>query len=133
MAIHRKTIEERALRRCEYCLAPQNITGYSFHIEHIVPRAKGGKNELSNFALACASCNFSKADHLTGYDNKSGKEERLFNPRKDKWREHFRFSRAELKIIGKSAIGRATENRLQLNGQKQIEARELWTELEIYP
>jgi 5-methylcytosine-specific restriction endonuclease McrA len=43
--------------KCAYCR--ENITGTP-HIDHIMPKALGGSNELSNLQLTCATCNFSK-------------------------------------------------------------------------
>ena len=36
-------------------------------------------------------------------------------------------------VKGKTAIGRATESRLKMNQQRQVDARELWVELHFYP
>ncbi|HWF18458.1 MAG TPA: HNH endonuclease [Verrucomicrobiae bacterium] len=132
MPAQRESIEKRALWRCEYCHAPQHVTGYNFHLEHIVPRGKGGSDHHSNRALACANCNFSKSNHLSAPDPKNGRLERLFNPRSDKWQEHFAFSRATLKISGKTSIGRATVTLLRMNSERQLEARALWVELQVY-
>ncbi|MDX1950821.1 MAG: HNH endonuclease [Verrucomicrobiota bacterium] len=117
---------------CEYCHAPEEVTGYAFHIEHIHPRVKDGVNEIENYALSCMPCNRAKSYHITGKDLKSGKEERLFNPRQDKWADHFKI-RDKLYVCGKTAIGRATENRLQLNQPRQLEARKLWKEIKLFP
>ena len=131
-SIH-ETVRQRAAARCEYCKAPEVVAGYAFHLEHIRPRAKGGSNALTNYALSCASCNQFKSDHTTGTDPRTRRTERLFNPRLDNWSEHFVFSRNKLRIRGKTPIGRATENRLQLNNKRQIEARALWVQLKLYP
>lgn len=32
------------------------------HIDHIIPRAKGGEDEVSNFEFACSTCNYAKRD-----------------------------------------------------------------------
>jgi HNH endonuclease len=133
MSAQREFIQKRARWRCEYCCAPQEVTGYNFHVEHILPRGKGGKTNHSNCALACANCNFSKSNHLTAPDPKTGKQERLFNPRSDEWEDHFVFHRANLKISGKTPTGRATVTLLQMNSVRQLEARALWVELQVYP
>ena len=39
-----------------YC----GITDGPFHVDHIVPRVKGGPDTLDNLVVACASCNLSK-------------------------------------------------------------------------
>ena len=87
----RKEVEKRARHQCEYCQAPQNICAYTFHIEHILPRSKGGLDKLSNYALACFYCNNSKGAHTTGHDPETGEDVPLFHPRKDKWEEHFKW------------------------------------------
>jgi 5-methylcytosine-specific restriction endonuclease McrA len=43
-------------RRCTYC-GKENLP---LQIEHIVPRAKGGSNRVSNLCLSCEKCNLAK-------------------------------------------------------------------------
>ncbi|MFI7608745.1 HNH endonuclease [Micromonospora sp. NPDC049366] len=43
-------------RRCGYCL------GVATTVDHIVPRARGGRNTWQNTISACYSCNQRKAD-----------------------------------------------------------------------
>jgi 5-methylcytosine-specific restriction endonuclease McrA len=52
----REYVLEKWERKCAYC-AKENI---ALQIEHIVPRAKGGSDRLSNLALACEKCNLAK-------------------------------------------------------------------------
>jgi 5-methylcytosine-specific restriction endonuclease McrA len=52
----REYLLEKWKRRCAYC-AKENIP---LQVEHIVARAKGGSNRVSNLALACSSCNQAK-------------------------------------------------------------------------
>lgn len=47
----------RQAGRCAICgfpLSPQ------MHIDHIIPRAKGGSNAMRNLQLVCARCNIKK-------------------------------------------------------------------------
>lgn len=48
--------------RCAYCgiTVFWDIVG-DVHIDHVVPLARGGANDLSNLAIACADCNLSKS------------------------------------------------------------------------
>jgi 5-methylcytosine-specific restriction endonuclease McrA len=60
----KQKVRLRAKGRCEYCLAPEDVAGYTFHIEHIKPRKEGGRDQLSNYALACGLCNLRKGASL---------------------------------------------------------------------
>lgn len=52
----RRLTFERDGHRCQYCASCDG----PFHIDHIVPRASGGRNRLENVCVACARCNTSK-------------------------------------------------------------------------
>jgi 5-methylcytosine-specific restriction endonuclease McrA len=52
----REYLLEKWQRRCAYC-AKEHVP---LQIEHIVPRAKGGSNRVSNLTLACEPCNRAK-------------------------------------------------------------------------
>ncbi len=105
VAALRLRIEKRARWRCEYCHAPQKVSGYRFHLEHILPRAVGGPDAFGNRALACATCNLAKADKTLGIDPRTHEIIDLFNPREQAWDEHFRWSKNRQTIIGKTPTG----------------------------
>ena len=129
----REIVELRAGSRCEYCRAPQPATGIRYHLEHVFPESLGGTDDVDNLALACPTCNFYKSNHLLGRDEEGTASRPLFNPRKDRWHEHFEFDPATLRLKGKTPEARGTINRLRMNQAIQIEARRHWVELEIYP
>ena len=129
----REFVTERAESRCEYCRAPQIVTGANYHIEHIVPRALGAADDPANYALACITCNGHKSAHIIGNDPETSGNIPLFDPRRDRWAQHFRFVPKSLEVRGLTPKGRATVARLQMNEPRQIEARQLWVELGIYP
>lgn len=52
----REYLLEKWGRKCTYC-GKENSP---LQIEHIVPRAKGGSNRVSNLCLACEKCNLAK-------------------------------------------------------------------------
>jgi hypothetical protein len=133
MAIDREAIRQRASRRCEYCLAPEVITAYTFHVEHIVPSTLGGSDEITNLAYSCVMCNLHKQAFIRAKDPKSKCTVRLFHPRLDSWQNHFRISVRTAQISGRTAIGRATVSRLKLNSPAQTEARSLWIQCGLYP
>jgi 5-methylcytosine-specific restriction endonuclease McrA len=52
----REYLLEKWDRTCAYCGA----TGFPLQVEHIVPRARGGTDRVSNLCLACEPCNIRK-------------------------------------------------------------------------
>jgi hypothetical protein len=130
---HYPRIAEQAVHRCEYCHAPENVFNSSFEVEHILPVSQGGADEEANLALACRICNLYKADFMTGYDEETQSDVRLFHPRQDNWDDHFYADSETGLIMGRTPIGRATIHRLQINSPRQITARQLWTLLGLFP
>ncbi len=112
--------------RCGYCLTDQKISGGQMHIEHIIPLSKGGTSDMSNLWLACAWCNSFKGVRTRAEDPLTKKYVTLFNPREQKWPEHFRWSDDGLHVIGLTAVGRATVTALQMNNEFIVPARRLW-------
>jgi hypothetical protein len=126
-------VRERAKSRCEYCRAPEIITGGSFEVDLIVPQASSGGDEPENLALCCKSCNIRKGDHISGIDPESREETLLFNPRQDTWNEHFDFDAGRFLLLGRTPRGRATIDQLRMNTSYQIEARKYWVQAGLYP
>ena len=125
--MRRSPVARRAKGRCEYCRAPEEICAYTFHVEHIIPRSRGGVDDATNGALSCWSCNSAKSNHLTGMDPGTGREEPLFHPRQQRWEEHFVLSADLLHVHGRTPVGRATVARLRMNDPRfQPQARALW-------
>jgi 5-methylcytosine-specific restriction endonuclease McrA len=54
----REYLLEKWERRCAYC----QKTGIPLQVEHIVPKARGGSNRVTNLALACEPCNQQKGN-----------------------------------------------------------------------
>ena len=129
----RDRMEDRAGRRCEYCLAPQDACGYHFHLEHIIPAMRGGTDEEANRALACASCNLAKSDRVSALDPLTGAETPLFHPRSQNWREHFRWNEDQRTLTGLTAVGRATVSGLDLNSELRQTARSFWFAAGLLP
>lgn len=126
-------VARRAAHRCEYCHAPEAVFNFPFEVEHIRPRAAGGADEEGNLALACRSCNIYKADHLSGFDELTRGEVRLFHPQLDVWTEHFAAEAGTGEIRGLTEIGRATVARLRMNRPAQLAARLQWARLGLFP
>ncbi len=101
-------VREDAQYRCGYCLSPHHLVMARLEIEHIIPRSRGGSDDISNLWLACPICNGHKSNKVSGIDPETGDLVPLFNPRIQNWFDHFRWSEDGLRIIGLTPTGRAT-------------------------
>jgi hypothetical protein len=117
-----RIVEARAGQRCEYCRMHQALQGATFHIEHIVPRSRGGPAHPSNLAFACPGCNLHKSDRVEVPDPDSDAIARLFNPRTDGWSDHFRWE--GYRVVGLTTLGRATVFALDLNHPRRVLIRQ---------
>jgi 5-methylcytosine-specific restriction endonuclease McrA len=121
-AASRAAVRTRAENRCEYCQRPQSTSPlFPLQIEHVIPRKHRGSDDADNLALACAECNLHKGSDLTGIDPDSGQLTPLFNPRRDRWEQHFEWD--GLCIVGLSAVGRTTVELLRLNAPARLRVR----------
>jgi hypothetical protein len=118
----RRLVEERAKYRCEYCLLPANLSFFSHEIDHIIAEKHGGKTEANNLAYTCWRCNRYKGTDLGSFDPQTGDFCFLFNPRTQKWLEHFEFN--NFHMLGLTPVGRTTAKLLQFNNDERIEERE---------
>lgn len=114
-------VRSRAGGRCEYCRTPQDIWKLPFHIEHVIALKHKGPTILGNLALACPHCNLHKGTDLSGIDSGSRNIVPLFNPRHQRWSEHFKVDGDQL--IGLTPEGRASVAVLQLNESLLVDIR----------
>jgi hypothetical protein len=103
----------RAKGCCEYCRLPCSMLVVPCEIDHIIAIKHRGPTEADNLALACFYCNSAKGPNIAGRDPESGRLTRLFDPRGDRWLEHFDWSHAQL--IGRTDVGRTTIDVLRIN------------------
>ncbi len=99
----------------------RSVSAFSHHADHIIALKHGGKTELDNLAWACFQCNTNKGSDLTTFDPETHTLVQLFNPRLQQWEEHFEIQAAL--ILGKTTVGRATIQLLQMNHADQVETR----------
>ncbi|NET32010.1 MAG: HNH endonuclease [Cyanothece sp. SIO1E1] len=133
-----EAVRKRAQFRCEYCHYPELLSSAPLSIDHIQPQSLGGSDNLGNLALACRRCNERRYNFTTGIDPETKTEVLLFNPRQQQWSDHFIWSTNALQIVGKTPIGRATCNRLDLNDERRKEsfiqnARRQWLISRLHP
>jgi hypothetical protein len=129
----RERVAAQAQYRCGYCLTAAAIVGTPMEIEHLIPESLGGLTEESNLWLACSLCNDHKSNRIAAVDPDSGEVIRLFDPRRQMWGEHFRWSDGGDLIIGQTPTGRATVLALKLNRATLVKARQLWVLVGWHP
>jgi hypothetical protein len=104
---------ERANSRCEYCQFPAAAARLPFQIDHIISEQHGGPTSAENLTLSCERCNSHKGPNIAGFDWTSQQHVPLFNPRRERWSDHFEWNGAEL--IGKTPVGKVTVEVLAIN------------------
>jgi hypothetical protein len=119
----RREVRARANGRCEYCLMLETLLLAGCEVDHVVSRKHGGITEFSNLALSCARFNRAKGSDVGSIHPASGEFVRLFNPRRDRWGEHFAQDGA--RIIGLTPVGQVTVTLLQLNRDERLLERKL--------
>ncbi len=129
----RRKVAAQARLRCGYCLTAEGIVGTPMEIEHLVPEALGGATEEENLWLACPLCNRHKGCRTTAEDPASGQMVPLFNPRSQTWEEHFSWGGSGTRVIGVTAVGRATVAVLKLNRPALVKARKRWVAAGWHP
>lgn len=117
----RRAVVTRAQGRCEYCGVPSDATLAPHEPDHIVGEQHGGMTELDNLALACFRCNRLKGPNIATRDPGTGQLVALYNPRADRWSEHFRVDGAV--IEGMTPVGRGTVAILRFNDEQRVALR----------
>ena len=124
-------VRARADGRCQYCRMHESLQGATFHIEHVIPRCKGGLTILDNLALACPACNLHKAAKTSAIDPVSGETVQLYHPVRQGWSDHFRFD--GYRIEGLTDVGRATAQALHLNNNRRQRIRAVEEAFGLFP
>lgn len=136
MASVSKALRTKVIRRarglCEYCQTAQMIV-LEMEVDHIQPESKGGPTIESNLCLACAGCNGFKSDAERAIDPQTRQIVSLFNPRTQNWASHFEWSPDGTHLIGLTPTGRATIERLRINRDMVVKARERWVKAGWHP
>ncbi len=122
----RERVTMQARHRCGYCLTSESIVGTPMEMDHIIPESLGGPTEEDNLWLACSLCNDHKSNRIAALDPLTGEIARLFDPRRQVWSEHFAWTTEGDRIVGTTAIGRATVVALNLNRPSLVKARQAW-------
>lgn len=128
-----KRVYEAAGYRCGYCLAAQQYILGWLEIEHLHPISLGGTDDEKNLWVTCRFCNNFKSNQTQADDPETGLRVALFNPRKDTWTEHFKWSEDGVQIIGVTPRGRATVIALRINYEIALMVRRNWVAVGWHP
>src|SRR4051794_36551702 len=109
----------------------ESLQGATFHVEHIVPRVSGGVSTQENLAWACPRCNLQKRDRVDATDPATGQVVPLFNPRRDRWPEHFQWN--GFVLVAMTDVGRATIEALDLNSTRRLRVRKAEQFFALFP
>src|SRR5262245_17782861 len=121
----RRLVVARAHGCCEYCRSQERFAMQPLAVEHITPRSRQGVTSPENLALACQGCNNHKYTKTHGTDPVTGEEVPLFHPRKQRWQDHFAWSKDFVLILGLTATGSATVEVRQLNREGLVNLRRI--------
>jgi hypothetical protein len=126
-----RLVRRRAKGACEYCQLPHGLSVIPFEIDHIIASKHRGLTTAGNLALACFYCNSYKGPNIAGVDPLTGKTVPLFHPRRQQWNRHFRWRGARL--VGQTAVGRATVVVLAINEPDAVLARRSLIQEGLFP
>jgi hypothetical protein len=127
----RREVASRAGFRCEYCLMPEVELLAGCEVDHIISRKHHGVTSSANLALSCERCNRAKGTDVGSVVGPEQKFIRLFNPRIDNWREHFRLNQAV--IEPRTEIGEVTVRLLRFNAPDRVLQRRALQQIGAYP
>ena len=127
----RSQVRERAAACCEYCGMPDDAILIPHEPDHIIAVQHGGVTSFENLAYTCHQCNRYKGPNLASIDPQDGTRVFLFNPRSDRWQDHFAWEGA--RIVALTPVGRATAMLLRFNDPRRLAARDSFIRKGRYP
>jgi hypothetical protein len=127
----RRLVAARAGHKCEYCLMREEDTFFGCEVDHIISVKHGGATTEDNLAYACMICNRQKGSDLGSILRRTGELVRFFNPRTDRWEDHFELDGARLNP--RTEIGDVTARIFEFNNEERILERQELIALGRYP
>lgn len=118
----RRSVAARAGHRCEYCLIREEDTFFGCEIDHVISLKHGGATTEGNLAYSCMPCNRQKGSDLGSISPQTSTLVRFFNPRADRWEEHFELAGTLIRPL--TDIGEVTARILGFNSEERILERE---------
>jgi hypothetical protein len=127
----RRLVTERAYHVCEYCLVHEDDVYHGCEVDHVRSVKHSGLTLEENLALACFHCNRPKGTDLGSISTRTGELVRFYNPRSDKWREHFQLSEGLIEPL--TDIGEVTIRLLEFNHPERVAFRKMLADAGHYP
>lgn len=127
----RRLVVSRAAHLCEYCLVHEEDTFFGCEVDHIISLKHGGETQEDNLAYACLFCNRNKGSDISSRIPETGQLVRFFNPRVDRWSDHFEIEGAE--IMPLTAVGAATARIFRFNDEGRLLERDALRSEGRYP
>ena len=128
----RTQVRERAGGCCEYCRLRSGEPFSPFHVDHVIAQKHNGNDNLDNLCLACFKCNLYKGSNVAAIDPITDQPVRLFNPRKQVWKDHFELL-SDGNIRGRTPEGRVAVQVLRFNDDNRVTLRLVQQERGVYP
>lgn len=129
----RRLVTARADSLCEYCLIHVDDTFFGCEVDHIISEKHGGTTSADNLAYACFVCNRNKGSDIASITPGTGELIRFFNPRTDRWQDHFRLASDGITIESLTAIGEATSRILGFNDLERLLERQAMHQAGRFP
>ncbi len=127
----RRIVVSRADGLCEYCLIAEEDSGYGCQIDRVISEKHGGPTNAANLALACTFCNLAKGSDVGSIHHETGEFCRFFNPRTDRWSDHFVLVNYRIEPL--TIIGSVTARILGFNAVERLLERQVLTLAGQYP
>ncbi len=106
---------------------------FGCEVDHIISEKHGGGSTAENLAYACLACNRNKGSDISSIVPGTRELVRLFNPRTDRWADHFRLDMDGITIVPLTQIGEATSRILRFNDGERLLEREALRIMGRYP
>lgn len=74
VVLNRQNVFKRDRNACQYCGSSQELT-----LDHLIPKARGGKTTWENLVTACRRCN-AKKGHFTPEESNMKPQQKPFKP-----------------------------------------------------
>jgi hypothetical protein len=127
----RQLVAIRAAHLCEYCLIHEDDTNYGCHVDHIISLKHDGITAPENLAFACVFCNRHKGTDVGSVAWPTQQLVRFFNPRNDRWADHFKLDGALIRPL--TDIGKATAQIFGFNHVDRVLERQVLMAIGKYP